>query len=198
MVCIKWCLGKQRSTEGLTECYRMYILKYWRKATLVERQGYKLASYIVYVYWFNLCYCFIDPGLIMLKFHLIRLTGRASSIAPLKCCCVSPSLPHSSVMRRGDQSSFNESAQRCQTHRTCRHRDRNKLPLSDWIHLLHYGLNHITEMLNPKNVTGWRQKFKAVISYLFSQSNYPFDLNLNVRLRGFMVALNLLTDFAVV
>lgn len=101
-------------------------------------------------------------------------------------------------MRRGDQSPFNESAQRCQTHRTCRHRDRNKLPLSDWIHLLHYGLNHITEMLNPKNVTGWRKKFKAVISYLFSQSNYPFDLNLNVRLRGFMVALNLLTDFAVV
>lgn len=40
----------------------------------------------------NLWYCFIDPGLlIMLKFYLIRQTGRASSYSPLKCCCVPPS-----------------------------------------------------------------------------------------------------------
>lgn len=86
---------------------------------------------------------------IMLKFFLVTLMERASPISSLKCS-FPPFLACSSLMRGGEWSLFNKSAQRCQTNRAGRHGDRNKWPLSGWIHLLHYGVNHISEIETPQ------------------------------------------------
>lgn len=75
VLCIKWRLGEATlSSEGATECSR----KHRREASLVDRYSNSHTSRHPLYHWLNLQYCIIDLSfLIMLKFHLIRLTGES-------------------------------------------------------------------------------------------------------------------------